>query len=64
VDIFQVALDPNTLAAEFSEDLLGGIWIIKGYSLNNEPLTFIPYFLWGNRGASTMTVFIGVKEEA
>jgi DUF1680 family protein len=64
VDIFKVALDPNTLAAEFSEDLLGGIWIIKGYSLNNEPLTFIPYFLWGNRGASTMTVFIGVKEEA
>jgi DUF1680 family protein len=63
IDIFQVAVDHNTLAAEFTEDLLGGIWIIKGYSLNSEPLTFIPYYMWGNRGASTMTVFIGMKEE-
>lgn len=63
VDIFNGALDPNTLEAEFSEDMLGGTWVIRGYSLNNEPLTFIPYYLWGNRGASTMTVFIGLKEE-
>ena len=63
VDIFNAVLDPNTLASEFSEDILGGIWIIRGYSLNSEPLTFIPYYLWGNRGASTMTVFIGLKEK-
>ncbi len=64
VDIFNVELDPDTLASEFLKDVLGGIWIIKGYSKKGELLTFIPYYLWGNRGASTMTVFIGEIEEA
>ena len=64
VDIFNVILDPESIEAEYSEDMLGGIWLIKGYSEKEELLTFIPYYLWGNRGASTMTVFFGMKEEA
>ena len=63
VDIFNVILDPNKLVTEFSQDLLGGIWTIKGYSIKGELLRFIPYYLWGNRGASQMTVFIRMKEE-
>jgi hypothetical protein len=38
---------------------LEGVPIIKGSNLAGENLIFIPYALWGNRGNSTMTVFLG-----
>ena len=58
LDIFNTALETNSLEPVFNADLLGGIVKITGRSKTGEPLTFIPYHLWGNRGKSTMTVWI------
>jgi DUF1680 family protein len=57
VDIFSAQLDPTTLAETFVSDLLGGIIKITAKATNGQALTFIPYHLWGNRGASQMVVW-------
>ena len=61
-DIFTVQLDPSTLREEYVADLLGGCVVVHGKTIDNQPLKFIPYFLWGNRGQSQMTVWVNVKE--
>ncbi len=58
VDIFRVRLDPSTLKTAFSPSLLGGTQVITARSRDGRPLTFIPYFLWANRGESQMTVWV------
>ncbi len=60
VDVFGVRLDPESLRAEFDEGLFGGTVVLRGRSTDGLPLTFIPYFLWGNRGNSKMTVYVRV----
>ncbi|MBI5295106.1 MAG: glycoside hydrolase family 127 protein [Chloroflexi bacterium] len=57
-DIFNVKFDPTSLKPIFDASLLGGVMKIEGKSQDGHPLTFIPYHLWGNRGASTMTVWV------
>jgi DUF1680 family protein len=58
VDIFNAKMDTTSLQPVFEKSMLGGIMKIEGRSTTGEPLTFIPYFLWGNRGESTMTVWV------
>jgi hypothetical protein len=58
VDLFAVQVDPVTLRAEFSTDHFGGITVLSGRTVGGELLTFIPYFLWANRGESRMTVYV------
>jgi DUF1680 family protein len=58
VDIFSLRLDPASFAAVEQPDLLGGAVILRAKTTEGQPLTFIPYFLWGNRGASQMTVWV------
>jgi uncharacterized protein len=58
VDIFNVQLDRSSLRDEFVPDVLGGIVVIYGRSTNGKLLSFIPYFLWANRGESQMTVWV------
>jgi DUF1680 family protein len=58
VDIFTVKVDAKSLDASFDASLLGDIMKVKGKSIDGHPLTFIPYHLWGNRGESTMTVWV------
>lgn len=58
VDIFSLRLEPESLTAVEQPDLLGGIVAIRGKTVEGQPLTFIPYFLWGNRGPSQMTVWV------
>jgi DUF1680 family protein len=41
---------------------LGGIVVIHGRTTVGKPLKFIPYFLWGNRGPSQMTVWVKASE--
>ena len=60
VDIFSIKLDTASLNPIFDASLLGGIMKIEGKSQDGHPLTFIPYHLWGNRGESTMTVWVNV----
>ena len=58
VGIFTAQLDPTSLNDEFVSDLLGGCVVIHGKTTDGKPLTFIPYFLWANRGESQMTVWV------
>ncbi len=58
VDIFDVQLDPAGLECRFEADLLGGCAVLRGESSAGQPLTFIPYMLWANRGPSQMNVFV------
>lgn len=58
VDIFTARLDPASLNPEFDETLLGGCLKITAQTSDGKALTFIPYYLWGNRGPSQMTVWV------
>lgn len=58
IDIFSTRLDSSSLRDEFVPDLLGGCVVIFGRTWDGKPLKFIPYFLWGNRGESQMTVWV------
>ncbi len=58
LDLFQARLDPDSLEPIFDGSLLGGIVKISARTSGGQPITFIPYFLWGNRGTSRMTVWL------
>jgi DUF1680 family protein len=60
IDIFNMWLDPASLYEEFSTEFFDGITILRAQTTNGKPLTFIPYFLWANRGDSQMTVYVHV----
>ncbi len=60
LSLFDVALDPDSLRAAWDPDLLGGAVVLRGQTRDGQPLTFIPYFLWANRGPSQMNVFVDV----
>jgi hypothetical protein len=58
VDIFTSRLNLSSLETEPAPNLLGGITLLRGTSLDGQPLIFIPYHLWANRGESQMNVWI------
>ncbi|MFC1996487.1 glycoside hydrolase family 127 protein [Chloroflexota bacterium] len=58
VNIFAAKLEPDSLHAVTDHDLFGGITLIRGHTTAKEPLTFLPYYLWANRGESQMTVYV------
>jgi DUF1680 family protein len=58
IDIFKDAIDTSSLEPVFDSSLLNGIVKIIGQTKTGKPITFIPYHLWGNRGESTMTVWV------
>lgn len=58
LDIFDTQAAIETLHTEFSPDHLGGCTFLRGSTPSGQPLTFIPYLLWANRGPSQMTVFV------
>lgn len=60
VDIFDVHLAPDSLRPVLDNALLEGMVKITGETTQGQLLTFIPYFLWGNRGDSQMNVFVNV----
>jgi DUF1680 family protein len=60
VDIFSARLNTTSLVPENAPHLLGGITTLKGTAINGQPLTFIPYHLWANRGESQMTVWVNI----
>ncbi|MGE5376835.1 MAG: glycoside hydrolase family 127 protein [Bacteroidota bacterium] len=61
IDIFTARLDPASLYDEFIPDLLGGCVIIHAQTVTGQPLKFLPYFLWANRGEAQMTVWVNSK---
>ena len=58
LDIFTVSIDKASLDFVFDRVELSGITKIIGQTKTGQPLTFVPYHLWGNRGESTMTVWV------
>lgn len=62
-DIFRTRVDPRSLHYEFRQELLGGTGVVEGVSSQGEALRWIPYFLWGNRGESKMTVFFDKEKD-
>jgi DUF1680 family protein len=58
VDIFSAQLEADSLIPEPAPELLGGITILRGQTVDGQPLTFVPYHLWANRGESQMTVWV------
>jgi DUF1680 family protein len=62
LDLFSVKVNCESLKPVWGESLLDGIWKIIGETTDGKPLTFIPYMLWGNRGASQMNVFFRTSD--
>jgi len=62
VDIFNTCLEPASLNPYPDENFFDGSYKIKGRTTQDESLTFIPYMLWGNRGASKMCVYVNISE--
>jgi DUF1680 family protein len=58
VDIFNVQVNLGSLDSHLEQTALGEILVLRGKAATGESLTFIPYFLWGNRGESQMTVWV------
>jgi DUF1680 family protein len=58
MDIFDLTIETESLESVLDTNLLGGIVKIIGQTNTGRVLTFIPYHLWGNRGESTMTVWV------
>ena len=63
INLFSIVLDPEKFVVENAPELLGGVQLIQSQSKHGEPLVFIPYHLWGNRGPSQMTVFVDVESK-
>jgi len=60
LDLFQTRIDSLSVRAEFDPDLLGGIWVLRGETVQGPVFTAIPYAYWANRGESQMVVWVGV----
>ena len=58
VNIFAARLNPGSLQVVSDPDLFGGISLITAQTSDGKPLTFIPYYLWANRGESKMAVYV------
>ena len=44
------------------EEFFTGIPLVKGVSFGGQPVRFIPYYLWGNRGRTSMSAFFYPQE--
>jgi hypothetical protein len=58
IDIFSSRIDTDSVHAEYIPDLLSGICVLGGRTTEGFDFRAIPYHLWANRGASTMTVWV------
>ena len=58
LDIFTAHIDPASLYVEEAPNLLGGVWVLRGQTIHNQPFVAIPFNLWANRGLSQMAVWV------
>lgn len=63
VDIFTAAGCVEAITQKYCPDVLGGIQTIQMETSDDKKLNLIPYFLWGNRGKSSMTVWFNLSKE-
>jgi DUF1680 family protein len=60
LDLLQIRIDPSSVRAEFDPDLLGGIWVLQGETIERRFFTAVPYAYWANRSESQMAVWVRV----
>ncbi len=60
VDIFQVVVDPASFEKGNLQEKGQEYHPIHARDVYGHNLVFIPYWMWGNRGASTMTVWFNI----
>ncbi len=60
LDLFNLRLDPHSLSTDYDPASFRGVTLLRGRTQDGQALTFIPYFLWANRGESDMTVYPGI----
>ena len=56
VDLFNLRIDHSNLEFQYNANQLKGIGQINGKALEGNEIKAIPYYSWGNRGASDMVV--------
>ncbi len=62
IDLFHIALRrAQELRDELHPEMLGGVWVIKGRTINETEFTAIPFFAWSNRTTSPMRVWMPAK---
>ncbi len=62
IDIFRTTLRrQQELRDEYNPDLLGGVWVVKGHTINGTEFTAIPFYAWANRSVSPMRVWMPVR---
>jgi DUF1680 family protein len=57
-DLVDLELDRSSITEAFDPNLLGGMVELRASTVDDRPLRFVPYFAWGNRGATGMTCFV------
>ncbi len=50
-------INSGSLRLIAGDEFFEGVPLIEGISTEGDPVRFIPYYLWGNRGKSNMSVF-------
>ena len=68
VDLFTVRVDVASLRvrtpppppASGGEEVGG--WVLHGRTVDGQPLTFVPYYAWANRGPSQMNAMVRIQE--
>ena len=58
LDVFSLHIQPDSIRSEYCPELLGGIHVLRGKTVQDQPVTAIPYHLWANRGESQMVVWV------
>ncbi|MBN2499305.1 MAG: glycoside hydrolase family 127 protein [Anaerolineales bacterium] len=58
LDIHTAEIKLDTLSVQEGEGDLAGVPLIMGQTADGQPFTALPYYLWGNRGPSEMTVYV------
>jgi hypothetical protein len=60
IDLFHARINPSSVRAEFAPDLLGGVSVLCGETVQGPGFTAIPYAYWANRGESQMAVWMSL----
>lgn len=56
IDVLTAKVDAAALQSAWQPDLFGGTMVLRGLNNTGQPVTFIPYMLWANRGEAQMQV--------
>lgn len=59
LDVMTARVDVRSVEASRNDGPFGGVTTLHGQTVEGVPCTAIPYYCWGNRGASQLNVVLG-----